>query len=265
MAGAETAAARGGGAGPPRAFIGTSGWSYAGWRSGFYAGVPQRKWLAHCAAHFTGVEVNATFYRQIKEVTLERWRDETPEDFAFAVKGHRFVTHIDRLKAPAAPVARQREAVAALGPKLRVVLWQFPASLHKDMERLGRLLEALDAWAEVRHAVEFRHTSWFDDEVAEALGGHRVAACISDAADWPMWEAVTTDLAYVRLHGHTRTYASAYSDPELAVWAGRARGWLAQGREVHVYFDNDAEGAAPFDAMRLLKMVRVEQEAAAAR
>jgi uncharacterized protein YecE (DUF72 family) len=239
----------------PGAFIGTSGWSYPGWRSGFYSGVAQRKWLAHCAAHFTGIEVNATFYRQMKESTLMRWRDETPERFAFAVKGHRFVTHIGRLKAPADPVARQREAVAALGPKLRVVLWQLPASLHKDMARLNRLLAALDGWPEARHTVEFRHTSWFDDEVAAALAAHRVAACISDAADWPMWEAVTTDLAYVRLHGHTRTYASPYSEPDLSVWAERARGWLKEGREVHVYFDNDMEGAAPFDAMRLLDMV----------
>jgi uncharacterized protein YecE (DUF72 family) len=247
----------------PRAFIGTSGWSYPGWRSDFYSGVPQRQWLAHCAAHFTAIEVNATFYRQLKESTLVRWRDETPEGFAFAIKGHRFVTHIDRLKAPAAPVAREREAVVALGPKLRVVLWQLPPGLHKDMERLRKFLAALDEWPEVRHTIEFRHTSWFDDEVAAALADHRIAACISDAADWPMWEAVTTDLVYVRLHGHTRTYASPYSEAELSMWAGRARGWLAERREVHVYFDNDMEGAAPLDAMRLLEMVGQEAPAPA--
>lgn len=263
MPAAETTARRGR-SGAPRAVIGTSGWSYPGWRGGFYRGVPQRSWLAHCAAHFTGIEVNATFYREVKEATLARWRDETPEDFAFAVKGHRYVTHVTRLKAPGAPVARQRDAVAALGPKLAVVLWQLPGTLHKDMDRLAGLMAALEAWPGVRHAVEFRDTSWFDDEVAAALAEARVASVVSDAADWPMWEAVTTDLVYVRLHGHTRTYASAYSGPALAAWADHARRWLGQGREVHVYFDNDAEGAAPYDALRLLELLGEKRPAATA-
>jgi uncharacterized protein YecE (DUF72 family) len=107
----------------------------------------------------------------------------------------------------------------------------------------------------VRHAVELRHDSWFDGEVAALLGRHRVAAVQSDAADWPLWDAVTTDLVYVRLHGHRVTYASGYSRRELAAWARRIRGWRAEGRSVHVYFDNTDAGHAVADARVLRRMV----------
>ena len=98
--------------GRTRARIGTSGWTYPSWRSGFYAGVPQRRWLAHCAERFTGIEVNATFYRQLKPETVGGWRELTPADFAFAVKGHRFVTHVHRLKDVEEPLQRARTAKA---------------------------------------------------------------------------------------------------------------------------------------------------------
>ena len=100
--------------------------------------------------------------------------------------------------------------------------------------------------------IEFRHPSWFDDEVASCLNNYRIANCISDAADWPMWGLVATDLVYIRLHGHTRTYASTYRTASLKQWATKIRKWLESGKDVHVYFDNDAEGAAPRDAKRLL-------------
>lgn len=95
-----------------------------------------------------------------------------------------------------------------------------------------------------------------EDEVAALLQEGRVANCISDAPDWPMWDAITTDLVYVRLHGHTRTYASSYRRSSLARWAARVRAWLAEGRDVHLYFDNDAEGAAPNNARALLALLR---------
>ncbi len=244
--------------------IGTSGWNYARWRDDFYAGVPQRKWLAFCASRFTAIEVNATFYREMKPTTLARWREETPDDFVFAIKGHRFITHMKRLGSPQDSVVRQRDNAAALGDRLSVVLWQLPGSLKRNMERLAEFLDALGAWPAVRHSIEFRHASWFDDEVAAALGRHRVANCISDAADWPMWEAITTDLVYVRLHGHERTYASCYSEKQLRAWARLAQGWLDEGRAVHVYFDNDAEGAAPSNALRLLALLGEEKAAQSA-
>jgi uncharacterized protein YecE (DUF72 family) len=235
-----------------RIYVGLSGWSYPEWRDGFYKGVPRRRWLAHCAEHFNAVEVNATFYRMMAETTYAKWLAETPENFAFAIKGNRFVTHIDRLRAPEAPLARQRDNVQAMGSRLRVVLWQMPPRLGKDLTRLDRLVTALADWPEVRHALEFRDTSWFDDETAERLAAAKLAVCVSDAGDWPRWDRVTGDLVYVRLHGSPRTYYSRYDKRKLKRWAEHVRGWAAEGREVHVYFDNDAEGHAPYDALKLI-------------
>ena len=103
--------------------------------------------------------------------------------------------------------------------------------------------------------IEFRHPTWFNNEVASCLNYYRIANCISDAADWPLWEVVTTNLVYIRLHGHTRTYASAYRIASLKQWAAKIRRWLQSGKDVHVYFDNDAEGAAPQDAKRLIGLL----------
>jgi uncharacterized protein YecE (DUF72 family) len=242
---------------PPKARIGTSGWTYPAWRQSFYAGVPQRRWLAHCAERFTGIEVNATFYRQLKPETIGGWREQTPANFAFAVKGHRFVTHVHRLKDVGEPLRRAKAGLEPLGDKLAAVLWQLPPSLKKDAGLFRDFGEQLAAWRGTRHVIEFRHQSWFDDEILALLGDHGLATCISDAPRWPMWEATTSALAYVRLHGHERVYASAYGEKGLRPWAARVRSWLADGYQVHVYFDNDAEGAAPDDAQTLIALVGV--------
>ena len=241
-------------------YIGTSGWNYTTWKHDFYAGVARKNWLRFYAKRFPSVEVNATFYRLQSPGTLARWCDETPADFRFAIKANRYLTHTRKLNDPKSPVQREREQARHLDEKLAVVIWQLPASLQKNLEKLERFAEVLDGWRNTRHSVEFRHTSWFDEEVTACMRAHRLAVCMSDAADWPLWEAVTTDVVYVRLHGHTRTFASAYSAAQLDSWAKRTVAWIQEGRQVHVYFDNDAEGAAPRDALRLLESVnnRVE-------
>ncbi len=239
-----------------KAYVGTSGWNYAAWKDDFYAGIPRSNWLRFCAERFTGIEVNATFYRLQTSDTFRRWHDETPDDFRFAIKGNRYLTHNKKLIDPGRSIPRDRERAQGLGHKLAAVLWQLPARFKKDIERLADFASALQTWPETRHAIEFRHRSWFDAEVAACLREARLATCISDAADWPMWGTVTTDLVYVRLHGHTRTYASAYTAASLSRWAELACTWLAQNNDVHIYFDNDAEGAAPHDAIRLLQMIR---------
>jgi uncharacterized protein YecE (DUF72 family) len=239
-----------------KAYIGTSGWNYKSWRHSFYGDRPQKQWLRFCAERFTGIEVNGTFYRLQEKSTFKKWRDETPEEFAFAIKGHRYVTHNKKLLDVAEPVIRCRESASPLGKRLVAVVWQLPAFLKKDIERLEKFLRNLRHWKSTRHAIEFRHKSWFDDEVADRLRRHAIAVCMSDAPDWPMWEEVTTDVVYVRLHGHTRKYASSYSEPALRKWASRVQRWLQENCDVHVYFDNDAEGAAPRNALRLLEMLR---------
>jgi uncharacterized protein YecE (DUF72 family) len=238
-----------------RAYIGTSGWVYKSWRQAFYGGIPARLWLGHAARVFGALEINGSFYVQIKPDTFARWRDETPDDFRFALKGHRFVTHYKRLIDVDASVKKLRDPARTLGAKLAAVVWQLPAQMKADVPRLARFMKSLRAWPDVRHAIELRHTSWFTDEVAEVLERARVAVCMGDAPDFPMWRRVTTDLVYVRLHGHTRKYASSYSRPHLRRWAQDIHGWMDEGREVHVYLDNDAEGAAVRNAITLREEV----------
>lgn len=238
-----------------RLYVGTSGWAYADWRKTLYAEAPREDWLRIYAQSFRAVEVNATFYHLQARSTFSSWREHTPPGFRFCIKGNRFLTHRRRLTDPTDSIAVEKERASALGDKLAVVLWQTPASLKPDLDRLRAFTLALRAWPEARHALEFRSEALFTDEVAECLAAQRLAACVSDAADWPRWDAVTTDLIYLRLHGHEATYASSYTDAELQGWAERARGWLAEGREVHIYFDNTARGAAPGDARRILRML----------
>jgi uncharacterized protein YecE (DUF72 family) len=236
-------------------YVGTSGWLYRDWASDFYAGVPSRAWLKSYAERFDAVEVNGTFYREIRPAILERWRLETPARFRFSLKAHRYLTHVKRLQFEPESLERQKTSASMLGEKLAAMLWQLPPSLRYDLPRLDAFLALLRLWPEVRHAMEFRHPSWFRDEAAEALarGGH--AVCLSDAATWPLWDRVATDAVYVRLHGHEQTYRSNYSDCALADWAKRIGSWRSEQRTVHVYFDNTAAGAAWRNALRLREML----------
>jgi uncharacterized protein YecE (DUF72 family) len=240
---------------PARAFVGTSGWNYGSWKDDFYSGIPRKSWLEYYAARFDALEVDGTFYHLLRENVAKSWYEHTPAHFRFAVKGHRYLTHLKRLEPPVESIKLQRESTRHLGEKLSAILWQLPANFHKDIRKLSGFAAMLDTWPEVRHVIEFRHDSWFDDEVAALMTRERIAVCQSDAADWPIWQAVTTDLVFVRLHGHSSTYASNYDRSELEGWAARVRQWLREGRDVHVYFDNDAKGFAPWNALTLMEIL----------
>ena len=138
----------------------------------FYGETPQKQWLRFCAERFTSMEVNSTFYRLQPQSTFEKWRDETPEGFLFAIKGHRYVTHNKKLIDIEEPVIRCRDAASPLGKRLGAVVWQFPAFFKKNIERLEKFLQTLRHWESTRHAIEFRHRTWFDNEVADCLTNH---------------------------------------------------------------------------------------------
>jgi len=244
--------------------IGTSGWVYRSWRAHLYAGVPKKRWLAHASSTFATLEINGSFYTQIRPETYERWRRETPDDFVFSLKAHRYVTHYKRLRDAEDSVERLRDQASLLGDKLACVLWQLPARMTADEARLDEFLGVLArSWPSVRHAFEPRHASWFTPSVARALSEEDVAVAQSDAPDFPLWDEVTADFVYVRLHGHTRKYASSYSAASLRRWANDAKRWARSGRDVYVYFDNDAEGAAVDNALALSELVTPRRRAAA--
>jgi uncharacterized protein YecE (DUF72 family) len=237
------------------AYIGTSGWVYAGWREHLYADTPTKRWLEVASQAYDALEINGSFYSQIKPETYQRWYEQTPAHFRFALKGHRFVTHYKRLGDCEESIMRLRDQAAPLKEKLAAVVWQLPSNYALNMTRLESFMRSLKAWSSVGHAIELRHKSWFVPEVDELLRANNVAVCMGDAPDFPMWKHVTADLVYVRLHGHTRKYASSYSESSLRAWADDTKKWLAEGRDVHVYFDNDAEGHAVRNALRFQELV----------
>jgi uncharacterized protein YecE (DUF72 family) len=238
-----------------RAYIGTSGWVYKRWRQHLYADTPVKKWLHVASRAFDALEINGSFYTQIKPETYQRWYDETPAEFRFALKGHRFVTHYKRLRDCGDSVVRLRDQAQPLREKLGAVVWQLPSNFEGSLARLEDFARALERWPGVRHSLELRHRSWFTPEIAAAMCSANIAVCMSDAPDFPMWREVTADLVYVRLHGHTRKYASSYSEQSLRAWADDTQRWLDEGRDVHVYFDNDAEGHAVRNALRFQELV----------
>jgi uncharacterized protein YecE (DUF72 family) len=237
-------------------YIGTSGWMYSAWRHGWYAGIRQAEWLEFMTRHFNAVEVDGTFYRLQKKETFQRWAERTPDHFRFAIRGHRYTTHRKRLLEPRETIEKQVQPAAGLGHKLVAVLWQLPPKFFKNVDRLEEFVSVLrDMWPGPWHVMETRHESWFSPDVADVLARHRIANCISDAGSFPRWDAVTATCVYVRLHGKPQTYWSGYERDELEGWAEKARVWLSEGRDVHFYFDNDAQGRAPYDAQVLKELL----------
>lgn len=247
-----------------RAYIGTSGYTYEHWGNGvFYpADLPQKGWLEYYARHFSSVELNVTFYRLPDRSVFRAWARRTPQRFAFVVKGSRYITHVKRLRECREPLGRFMRNAAGLGDKLRLVLWQLPPQMKADAERLAGFcaLLARSAYARrLRHAFEFRHASWFDAGIYEALRAGNHALCIAHSPGWPMAQELTADFVYLRFHGGEQLYGSEYSDDELREWAAAAAEWMRRGRDVYAYFNNDARGFAVRNARRLRDLIRAAQ------
>jgi uncharacterized protein YecE (DUF72 family) len=225
--------------------IGCSGWNYAHWRNGvFYpARLPPSRWLEWYAQHFDTVEVNATFYRLPRESAVANWVETSPPGFLFAVKMSRYVTHVKRLRDLPASLARFYERIAPLvrSPKIGPVLWQLPPTFRRDDARLAEALPQLRAG---RHAFEFRHESWFADDVYELLRAHGVALVIGDSPRYPfMAHELTADFTFIRFHHGRRGRGGNYSARELEDWSERIEGWRRRV-DVYAYFNNDWRGFA---------------------
>ncbi len=214
------------------------------------SGLPARCWLERYAELFDTVEVNTTFYRLISRETAQRWVEQTPKEFSFAVKASRYLTHVKRLANMREGLARLYERIEPLieAKRLGPVLWQLPETFHCDQERLAVALAALPAG---RHAFEFRHASWFVPEVYALLREHDAALVIGDHPDRPFQShETTTDWRYVRFHHGARGRRGNYSQSELKEWAKRLHSWRSQS-ELFLYFNNDWEVFAPRNAIKL--------------
>jgi uncharacterized protein YecE (DUF72 family) len=270
----------------PSIFIGTSGYDYPHWRGVFYPrDMPRRQWFAHASHVFNSIELNGTFYSLKSPAVFERWAAEAPRrGFVFALKGSRFITHNLKLRRARPALANfYASGVLALGRRTGPFLWQLPASYRFDAERLeefmallprrtseaealarghddrlkkGALVEAAER-VPLRHAFEVRHESYLQEDFYNLLRRNNFALVIADTAGkFPYAEHVTADFVYVRLHGSGRLYVGRYGDEQIEAWAEKAAAWSREGRDVYVYFDNDARGHAPHDAERLSLRVR---------
>jgi uncharacterized protein YecE (DUF72 family) len=213
--------------------------------------MPPRDFLRFYAARFDTVEVNNTSYRLAAPAA---WRDATPPGFLFAAKASRFVTHLKKLKGPEEGLRRFFSPLAPLAQKLGPVVFQLPPRWRADPGRLAAFLDALPPGR--RYAFEFREESWFGPGTYELLERHGAALCLWDLAGRRSPVRVTTDFAYVRLHGPGGPYQGSYGDEALEVWAARMLEWRAAGISTYCYFDNDDRGHAPLDALRLARRVR---------
>jgi uncharacterized protein YecE (DUF72 family) len=284
----------------PDLCIGISGWTYKPWRGQFYPeGLPQKKELAYAASIFRSIEINGTFYSMQRCESFAQWANATPDDFVFAVKGPRYLTHMLKLDNAEAPLGNFfASGVLRLGARLGPILWQFPPNFRFNAEKLetffrllprdteqaaacgrrhdhrlkGRAWLRTDRRRPIRHAMEIRHESFRDPAFVALLRKHDIALVCADTVEWPLVMDLTADFVYVRLHGSTELYRSAYGRPALKRWAARVTAWrdgkpMTDGnfisakqprhrrRDVFLYFDNTDKLQAPRDALSLMRIL----------
>jgi len=271
--------------------VGISGWRYSPWRGTFYPpGLPQRAELQYASTRLSTIEINGSFYSLQRPESYSSWYADTPDDFVFAVKGSRYITHMKRLRDIEVPLANfLASGVLNLKQKLGPFLWQFPPNFKYDPERFEAFLKLLPrdtadaariarkhdsrlkgrpqlragAGRALRHAVEIRNETFLNPSFVELLSRYNIALVIAETARrWPMMEDITADFVYMRLHGDKELYRSGYSDKALERWARRIRAWhrpqARKPRDVYCFFDNtDVKLRAPFDAQTLMRKLRL--------
>lgn len=227
-------------------YAGTSGYAYPAWKGRFYPeDLPAKRMLHYYAQQFRAVEINNSFYRMPTAALLQAWADEVPPEFRFVLKAPRQITHVQRLRGAGEALAHFVEVAGALQARLGPLLFQLPPNLAKDLARLRDFLALLPR--ERRAAFEFRHASWFDDEVFGLLREHGAALCIAEAeGDLEVPFVATADWGYLRLR------RLDYGDRELRAWAERLReqAW----RETYVFFKHEDEARGPQMAERFLEL-----------
>lgn len=241
-----------------RIHIGTSGWHYKHWAGTFYPeNLRPKDYTSYYARFFRTVEINNTFYKLPSAATFAAWRQSVPDDFVFAVKASRYMTHMKKLLDPQEPLSRFFGSANALAHKLGPVLFQLPPGWHVNADRLRRFLALLPPHQ--KYSFEFRHGSWYTEEILGLLRKQNVAFCIYELDGHLSPLHVTASFVYVRLHGPEGKYSGSYPEEALQQWAQRCSDWQQQGLEVYLYFDNDQLGYAAFNALRLKEILKQKQ------
>jgi len=258
----------------PKVYIGTSGYIYDHWYGIFYPkDLVKAQWLEYYCRFFDTVELNVTFYRLPFETAFKNWYKRTPDNFSFAVKGSRFITHVKKLTDCEEPLKLLFARAKYLKEKLGVVLWQTPPNMKVNIGKLEKFCKLLSGsqWSvDCRQSFEFRHESWFCPKVYQILKKYNFALVI---CDYP-FEIVsseqepavrgrkqiviseTADFIYLRRHGATALYSSNYSAEQLQQDAELIKKWLKNGKDVYVYFNNDAHGYAVKNALKLKELLK---------
>jgi len=238
-----------------RVLIGTSGWHYESWRGPFFPkGLPLKNQLQYYSSQLPTTELNGVFYRTPTPDAVKAWREQTGNNFVFAWKASKFITHWKRLSEKSVnSLELLEDRLSLLGPKAGPILFQLPPNFEANADRLISFFKLLSK--KRRYSFEFRHPSWYAPAILRQLSARNIALCISDHHDAPAPWRRTADFVYVRGHGPQGRYKGHYRAETLAGWAKRIRSWKKQGCDVFVYFDNDQKSAAPADALKLRQLL----------
>jgi uncharacterized protein YecE (DUF72 family) len=244
------------GSDPTEYLVGTSGWSYDGWKGPFYpSDLAKGKFFGYYAERFPTVEVNATFYRRFQDKTYRNWKDKAPEGFVYVFKVPRLISHLKKLNDCKELLSDFLRQTALLEEKLGMLLLQLPPSLGKDLDRLGTAIDCMQDPSKL--AVEFRHQSWFCDQTREFLSEKGAAFCDVDSPEENLRGWLTSKSGYVRLHGKDEWYDHDYTDEELSQVTDVARDMSSRGAEkVFIFFNNDVACNAPRNALTLRDVLK---------
>lgn len=235
-------------------YIGTSGWSYQDWKGGFYPkDLKKDDWLPYFSRQFNTVEINSSFYREIKPETYKTWKEKSEKDFLFTIKATRYLTHIKKLNDATEIWKRFIKGPDNLGKKLGPILVQLPPNFKANAEKLENFLKA--ASSDYKIAFEPRNKTWLIPEVFDILKKYNTALVISDTPEWPSREEITADFVYLRLHGPEGLYDSEYSEKQIKDWARKLKDWSKSVEYLFVYFNNDHEAKAVKNANQLIKFL----------
>jgi len=236
-------------------YVGTSGWLYKHWLGRFYPeGSNTRQQFEFYSKHFDTIEINNSFYNLPPRSVFEGWYERSPKKMLFAVKANRFITHMRKLTQPEEPITRLFISIDALKEKLGPILFQLPPKWKVNVTRLKEFLQALPAG--YRYAFEFRNETWYHEEIYQLLEQYNCAFCIYQLAGHSSPMKLTADFVYIRLHGPTEfKYQGSYSNAALKKWANQCIEWQKEKRDVFVYFDNDQDAFAAFNALTLKQLL----------